>query len=117
MDELRRNGFTFGTDEYRGVTGVFFRRGEGDGDEFPFVSFRGSLGTEGSLSLIDGVPIVGLYEETQLNEIHMTRLNGSRLSKGRCRRLRARRAIWRNQLYHEESSLGCHFGRADRWQR
>ena len=27
VGELRRNGFTFGTDEFRGVTGVFFRRG------------------------------------------------------------------------------------------
>ncbi|MEM9316021.1 MAG: hypothetical protein AAGA95_15470, partial [Pseudomonadota bacterium] len=67
--ELRRNGFTFGSDEYRGVTGVFVRRGEGDADEFPFVSFRGSTGTEGSVSLVDGIPFIGLFEEVQLNEI------------------------------------------------
>ncbi len=40
LDTLRRDGFTFGTDEFRGVPGVSFRRGEGDGDEFPYVSIR-----------------------------------------------------------------------------
>jgi outer membrane receptor protein involved in Fe transport len=44
IDTLRRDGFTFGTDEFRGVPGVSFRRGEGDGDEFPYVSIRGSTG-------------------------------------------------------------------------
>ena len=55
FDTLRRDGFTYGTDEFRGVPGVSFRRGEGDGDVFPFVSIRGSTGVEGYLTLIDGL--------------------------------------------------------------
>jgi len=35
IDELRKLGFTYGTDEFCGVPGVFFRRGDGDGGEFP----------------------------------------------------------------------------------
>lgn len=94
VDELRRNGFSIGADEYRGVTGVFFRRGEGDGDEFPFVSFRGSTGTEGSLSLIDGVPIVGLYEETQLNEIPYDAIDRIEIVKGPVSALYGRGALY-----------------------
>jgi outer membrane receptor protein involved in Fe transport len=94
VEELRRNGFTFGTDEYRGVTGVFFRRGEGDGDEFPFLSFRGSTGTEGTLSLIDGVPLVGLYEETQLNEIPYDAIERIEIVKGPVSALYGRGALY-----------------------
>jgi outer membrane receptor protein involved in Fe transport len=94
VDDLRRNGFTFGTDEYRGVPGVFFRRGEGDGDEFPFVSFRGSLGTEGSLSLVDGIPIVGLYEETQLNEIPYDAVERVEIVRGPVSALYGRGALY-----------------------
>lgn len=94
VDDLRRNGFTYGTDEYRGVTGVFFRRGEGDGDEFPFVSFRGSVGTEGSLSLVDGIPIVGLYEETQLNEIPYDAIEQIEIVKGPVSALYGRGALY-----------------------
>lgn len=94
MDELRRDGFTVGTDEFRGVTGVFFRRGEGDGDEFPFLSFRGSTGTEGSLSLIDGIPIVGLYEEIQLNEIPYDALQSIEIVKGPVSALYGRGALY-----------------------
>lgn len=81
-EELLRNGFTYGTNEFLGVTGVFFRRGEGDGDEFPFVSFRGSTGTEGSLSLVDGILIIGLYEETQTNLIPYEAIDKIEIFKG-----------------------------------
>lgn len=94
LDELRRNGFTFGSDEYRGVPGVFFRRGEGDGDEFAFISFRGSTGTEGSLSLIDGIPIVGLYEEIQLNEIPYDAIERIEIVKGPVSALYGRGALY-----------------------
>jgi outer membrane receptor protein involved in Fe transport len=94
LAELRADGFTFGTDEYRGVPGVFFRRGEGDGDEFPFVSFRGSLGTEGSLSMIDGVPLVGLYEETQLNEVPYDAIERIEIVKGPVSALYGRGALY-----------------------
>jgi hypothetical protein len=48
MEELRQRGFTFGTDEFRGVPGVSFRRNEGDGDEFASVSIRGITGNHGN---------------------------------------------------------------------
>lgn len=92
--ELRRNGFTVGTDEFRGVTGVFFRRGEGDADEFPFVSFRGSTGTEGSLSLVDGIPIIGLFEEIQLNEIPYDAIEQIEIVKGPVSALYGRGALY-----------------------
>ena len=82
IPELRRNGFLFGTDEFRGVTGVFFRRGEGDADEFAFVSFRGSTGTEGALTLVDGIPIIGLFEDVQLNQIPYDAVEQIEIVKG-----------------------------------
>ena len=69
---LREKGFVYGTDEFRGVPGVFFRRGEGDGEEFPFISIRGVTGNHGNdtfLALIDGIPFVGPDEEVLLYEV------------------------------------------------
>ncbi len=69
---LRAKGFVNGTDEFRGVPGVFFRRGEGDGEEFPFISIRGVTGNHGNdtfLALIDGIPFVGPDEEVLLFEV------------------------------------------------
>lgn len=94
VGELRRNGFTFGTDEFRGVTGVFFRRGEGGADEFPFVSFRGSTGTEGAISLIDGIPFIGLFEELQLNEIPYDAIEQVEIVKGPVSALYGRGALY-----------------------
>lgn len=71
-EELRLKGFNYGTDEFRGVPGVFFRRGEGDGEEFPFVSIRGVTGNHGNdtfLALVDGIPFVGPDEEVLLYEV------------------------------------------------
>jgi outer membrane receptor protein involved in Fe transport len=93
-EEIRANGFIYATDEFRGVPGVFFRRGEGDGDEFPFVSFRGSTGTEGSLSLIDGIPIVSVYEELQLNELPYEALDRIEIVKGPVSALYGRGALY-----------------------
>lgn len=105
-DELLRNGFTYGTDEFRGVTGVFFRRGEGDGDEFPFVSFRGSTGTEGSLSLIDGIPIIGLYEETQTNLIPYEAIDQIEIVKGPVSALYGRGALYGATNYITRNATG-----------
>lgn len=72
LDDLRRDGFTYGTDEFRGVPGIFFRRGEGDGEEFPFISIRGVTGNHGNdtfLALVDGIPFVGPDEEVLLYEV------------------------------------------------
>lgn len=94
MESVRNQGFTYGTDEFRGVTGVFFRRGESGGDEFPFVSFRGSTGTEGSLSLIDGIPLIGVYDELQLNEIPYDAISNVEVVKGPVSALYGRGALY-----------------------
>lgn len=70
--ELQKKGFAYGTDELRGVPGVFFRRGEGDAEEFPFISIRGVTGNHGNdtfLALVDGIPFVGPDEEVLLYEV------------------------------------------------
>lgn len=72
LDALREIGFTYGTDEFRGVPGIFFRRGEGDGEEFPFITVRGVTSNNGQdtfLALIDGIPFIGPDEEVLLTEI------------------------------------------------
>jgi outer membrane receptor protein involved in Fe transport len=82
MDELRDHGFTYGSEEFRGIPGVFARRGEGDGDEFLFVSIRGSSGTEGYVALIDGVPFLGPDEEPLLNQVPYDALERVEVVKG-----------------------------------
>ena len=70
--ELRQKGFVVGTDEFRGVPGVFFRRNEGDNEEFPSIAIRGVTGNHGNdtfLALVDGVPFVGPDEEVLLYEV------------------------------------------------
>ena len=104
VEQLRLNGFQFGTDEYRGVTGVFVRRGEGDTDTFPFVSFRGSTGTEGSISLVDGIPFIGLFEELQLNQVPYDVIEKIEIVKGPVSALYGRgRTLWRDQLHYTPS--------------
>lgn len=85
VDELRTRGFSYGTDEFRGVPGVSFRRGEGDADLFPFVSVRGSTGTDGYLALLDGVPFVGVFDEPLLAAIPYDALERIEVVKGRYR--------------------------------
>jgi len=82
LDEVRQFGLTYGSEEFRGVPGVFVRRGEGDGDEFLFVSIRGSSGTEGYLALIDGVPFLGPDEEPLLNQVPYDALERVEIVKG-----------------------------------
>lgn len=104
FDDLRLQGFVTGTDEYRGVPGVFFRRGEGDNDEFPFVSFRGSTGTDGSLSLIDGIPIVGPYEETQLYDLPYDAFERVEILRGPGSSLYGRGALYGSTNYLTRSA-------------
>jgi len=94
IETLRRDGFTYGTDEFRGVPGVSFRRGEGDGDEFPFVSIRGSNGTEGYLTLFDGIPFVGNDEEGILNIVPYPALERVEVVKGPVSALYGRGALY-----------------------
>lgn len=94
VEQLRVQGFTYGTDEFRGVTGVSFRRGEGDGDVFPFVSIRGSTGTDGFLALVDGVPFVGIFEEPLFSEVPYDALDRVEIVKGPLSALYGRGAIY-----------------------
>ena len=94
MSALLVNGFTYGTDEFRGVPGVSFRRGEGDGDAFPFVSFRGSPGTDGYLALIDGIPFVGVFEEAPLDQIPYNAVERVEVVKGPGSTLYGRGAVY-----------------------
>ncbi|MGC4028487.1 MAG: TonB-dependent receptor [Steroidobacteraceae bacterium] len=82
MEQMRDLGFTYGGEEFRGIPGVFVRRGEGDGDEFPFVSIRGSSGTEGYIALIDSVPFLGPDEEPVLNQVPYDALERIEVVKG-----------------------------------
>lgn len=93
FDMLRRDGFTYGTDEFRGVPGVSFRRGEGDGDVFPFVSIRGSTGVEGYLTLIDGLPF-DLNEEGALQLIPYPATSRVEIVKGPVSTLYGRGALY-----------------------
>jgi outer membrane receptor protein involved in Fe transport len=94
VEQLRRDGFTYGTDEFRGVPGVFFRRGEGDGDEFAFVSMRGSLGTDGYLMMLDGVPYVGAEEEPLLTHVPYEAVERIEIYKGPASALYGRGALY-----------------------
>jgi len=94
IEELRQLGFTYGSEEFRGVPGVFVRRGEGDGDEFLFVSIRGSSGTEGYLALIDGVPFLGPDEEPLLNQMPYDALERVEIVKGPVSTLYGRGALY-----------------------
>lgn len=94
--DLRAKGFTYGTDEFRGVPGVFFRRGEGDGEEFPFISIRGVTGNHGNdtfLALIDGIPFVGPDEEVLLYEIPYGVVDSIEIVRGPVSALYGRGAI------------------------
>ncbi|WP_425409369.1 TonB-dependent receptor [Hyphococcus sp.] len=96
LDNLRELGFTYGTDEFRGVPGVFFRRGEGDGDEFPFVTIRGVTGNHGNdtfLALIDGIPFVGPDEEVLLTEVPYGSVENVEIVRGPVSALYGRGAI------------------------
>ncbi len=95
-EELRLKGFNYGTDEFRGVPGVFFRRGEGDGEEFPFVSIRGVTGNHGNdtfLALVDGIPFVGPDEEVLLYEVPYPVVDSIEIVRGPLSALYGRGAI------------------------
>lgn len=72
MRQLELDGFYAGGDELRGQPGLFFRRGEGDNDDFMFVNVRGVTGNHGNdtfLAMIDGIPFVYPNEEVYMNHL------------------------------------------------
>lgn len=96
MEELRRLGFTFGTDEFRGVPGVNFRRNEGDGDEFTSVTIRGITGNHGNdtfLAMIDGMPFIGPDEEVLMTEIPFDVVDSVEIVRGPVSALYGRGAL------------------------
>lgn len=95
-EDLEAKGFSYGTDEFRGVPGVFFRRGEGDGEEFPFISIRGVTGNHGNdtfLALVDGMPFVGPDEEVLLYEVPYPVIDTIEIVRGPVSALYGRGAI------------------------
>ncbi len=111
-EDLRQKGFNYGTDEFRGVPGVFFRRGEGDGEEFPFISIRGVTGNHGNdtfLALLDGVPFVGPDEEVMLFEVPYAAVDSIEIVRGPVSALYGRGAIagavnYRSRPIEEDTS-------------
>jgi outer membrane receptor protein involved in Fe transport len=112
FDELRDLGLTYGSEEFRGVPGIFVRRGQGDGDEFLFVSVRGSDGTDGYLALLDGVPFVGPDEEPLLNQLPYDALERVEIVKGPVSALYGRGGLYgaANYLTRSPSADAASFG-------
>ena len=69
---LDRKGFYAGGDEFRGVPGVFFRRGQGDNEDILSINFRGIIGTHGNdtfLALFDGLSFLSPDDELLMQEL------------------------------------------------
>jgi TonB-dependent siderophore receptor len=85
MEALYDRGFFSSPDELRGVPGVFFRRGEGDNDDFPSVTIRGVTGNHGNdtfLTLVDGIPFISANEEVLLNQVPFGALDRIEIVRG-----------------------------------
>ncbi len=85
MEDLEQRGFVHGTDEFRGVPGMFVRNGEGDAEEFPFISIRGITGNHGNdtfLAMIDGIPFVGPDEEVILYQLPYSIVDSVEIVRG-----------------------------------
>ena len=112
IEALRAKGFNYGTDEFRGVPGIFFRRGEGDGEEFPFITIRGVTGNHGNdtfLALIDGIPYVGPDEEVLLYQVPYPVVDKVEIVRGPVSALYGRGAIagavnYRTRALSEDST-------------
>ena len=84
-DDLRRRGLTIGSDEFRGIPGIFFRRTDGDAEDALQFSFRGVTGSAGGdtfLALIDGIPFVGPDEQVLLNQLPYGAISRTEVVRG-----------------------------------
>ncbi|WP_294295272.1 TonB-dependent receptor [uncultured Sphingomonas sp.] len=84
-DDLRRRGLTVGSDEFRGIPGIFFRRTDGDSEDALQFSFRGVTGSAGGdtfLALIDGIPFVGPDEQVLLNQVPYGAISRTEIVRG-----------------------------------
>lgn len=69
---LDRKGFYAGGDEFRGVPGVFLRRGQGDNEDILTINFRGIIGNHGNdtfLALFDGLSFLSSDDELLMQEL------------------------------------------------
>ncbi|WP_237237654.1 TonB-dependent receptor plug domain-containing protein [Sphingomonas melonis] len=84
-DDLRRRGLTIGSDEFRGIPGIFFRRTDGDAEDTLQFSFRGVTGSAGGdtfLALIDGIPFVGPDEQVLLDQLPYGAISRTEVVRG-----------------------------------
>lgn len=85
IDVLRNRGFFAGADELRGEPGIFFRRGEGDNDEFLLINIRGVTGASGNdhiLGLLDGIPLISPDDEVLLSEVPYAAIGQTEVVRG-----------------------------------
>ncbi len=85
IEVLRNRGFFAGADELRGEPGIFFRRGEGDNDEFLFINIRGITGASGNdhiLGLLDGIPLISPDDEVLLAEVPYVAIGQTEIVRG-----------------------------------
>lgn len=85
IEVLRNRGFFAGADELRGQPGIFFRRGEGDNDEFLFINIRGVTGASGNdhiLGLLDGIPLISPDDEVLLAEVPYAAIGQTEVVRG-----------------------------------
>lgn len=83
--ELDRRGFYAGGDEFRGVPGVFFRRGQGDNEDILTINFRGIIGNHGNdtfLALLDGLPFLSPDDELLMQELPYAAVDRIELVRG-----------------------------------
>lgn len=85
LEVIRNRGFFAGADELRGEPGIFFRRGEGDNDEFLLINIRGITGSSGNdhiLGLLDGIPLISPDDEVLLSEVPYAAIGQTEVVRG-----------------------------------